>query len=131
MRINGKEPRVIFALNLPTEVDDVRRIREAGIEHFAVGTGSYKGKQERCYNVSIDDLPKVRQLAAYHNQESVLILDNQYNAWLSLAEGNYPSYSAGACDVCKYVGEFKEISSTQAARLESWSQFHGVYYAAR
>lgn len=131
MRINGKEPRVIFALNQPTEVEDVRRIREAGIEHFAIGTGSYNGQQERVYNVSIDYLPNVRQLAAYHNQESILILDNQYNAWLSFKEGNYPSYSGGSSDVCKYLGEFKEISSTQAARLESWSQFHGVYYAAR
>ena len=131
MRINGKEPRVIFALNTDSELSDVRAIRAAGIDHFAIGRGSYNGKSECVYNVSIDDLPKVRELAAYHNQESVLILDNQYNAWLSFKDGNYPSYSGGASEMCKFLGEFKEVSSTQAARLQSWSQFHGVYYAAR
>ena len=132
MRINGKEPRIIFALNLPTEADDVRAIRAAGIEHFAVGKGSYKGKQERSYNVSIDHFDKVRELAAAHNQESVLLLDNQYNAWVSYGSAGYPSYSTGAKKgKCEYIGEFKEVSSTQAAGLTAWSQFHGVYYAAR
>jgi hypothetical protein len=131
MRINGKEPRVIFALNLATEVDDVRAIRAAGIEHFAIGTGSYKGKQERSYNVSINELEKVRNLARINNQESILLLDNQYNAWLSSAKGGYPSYVGGSTSLCLYLGEFKETSETQAIRSDAWSKFHGVYYVAR
>jgi hypothetical protein len=132
MRINGKEPRVIFALNLATELDDVRAIRAAGIEHFTVGLGSYKGKQERSYNVSIDELEKVRRLASDHNQESVLLLDNQYNAWLSYRDYNFPSYTIGSKPgQCEYIGEFREINENQAAASQSWSKFHGVYYAAR
>jgi len=131
MRINGKEPRVIFALNLPTELDDVRAIHAAGIEHFVVGEGCYKGKHERSYNVSINDASKVRALAKAHGQESILFLDNQYNAWLSFSSGEYPSFTATPGEHLKYIGEFKETSVTQAARADAWSKFHGIYYVAR
>lgn len=126
MRENALPPTYIVALNRETEADDIRVLRRCGVTDERPGTGAYKGKHERAYLLSAAQFEKLRPHLVYYGQESVLFLDNQRNAFLYFKDDDYRH---GASTV--YVGEFREVSNTQAARLDNWCKFGGTYYAAR
>ncbi|WYW03253.1 hypothetical protein Kaagvere_00007 [Pseudomonas phage vB_PpuP-Kaagvere] len=134
MRTNGKEPVVLLALNFETEEQDVQALLDCGVPRNAIqpGRGYYNNKKELCYAVSIEHFtPHVKALLTACHQESVLFLDNQYNAWLSQASKDYAGYSEPNADKRPtFIGEFKQISVTQAAQKQAWTEFGGKYYYA-
>ncbi|WYW03062.1 hypothetical protein Laguja5_00007 [Pseudomonas phage vB_PpuP-Laguja-5] len=134
MRTNGKEPVVLLALNFETEEQDIQALLDVGVPRSAIqpGRGCYAGKRELCYAVSIEHFtPHVKALLTACSQNSVLFLDNQYNAWLAPAERDFSSYSEGRADLRPtFIGEFKQIAETQAAQKQAWTEFGGKYYYA-
>lgn len=126
MRTNAHPPMFILALNCPTQKEDVAVLHSLGVEHFGVGKGSYEGQTENAYLLSAAEFAKVRPHLHEYNQESVLFLDNQRNAFLCYRKDGYY-----LTEKAKYVGEFKEVAKTTAAGLQNWCCFSGIYYAAR
>ena len=133
MRVNGKQPVVLVALNRANAAADIEALRGAGVTSFEGGTGCYEGKQEQCYALPIEQFTQqVKDLLKECNQACVMYLDNQYNAWLAYGENNYAGYNVSAPEVmATYVGEFKSSTQQQAEKAKSWTRFAGQYYVAR
>lgn len=126
MRVNAHPPVYIFALNRATKSEDLALIHRAGIEHFGHGKGCYKGQTENCYLVSAENFEKIKPFIRDCKQETVLFLDNQRNGFLLDEADDYRHTAASV-----YLGEYSEVSVTQASRLDAWSSFDGKYYVCR
>lgn len=74
-------PMIIFALNAS---NDTLVLEAAGFtsKTYKELDGSYKGQTEKSYIVDAEHLETVMQLARMHNQESILLLDQDRNASL-------------------------------------------------
>lgn len=131
MRTNGKQPVVILALNRESQEADLACLRAAGVTNIEAGAGSFEGITELAYCIPIEQFTdEVRVLLHECEQQAVMFLDNQYNAWFSTADKGYPSYSANE-NRPVYVGEFREVSQLVAQRSPGYSHFGGKYYVAR
>ncbi|WYW04314.1 hypothetical protein Kurepalu1_00012 [Pseudomonas phage vB_PpuP-Kurepalu-1] len=134
MRTNGQTPAVIFSL--PVEDGDAARaiLSNFGVDvsGLKVGEGCYRGTKEiALYLPLVSFTDEARACVKAYEQECVLVLDNQYNAFLSFGRENYPSYTGlGGGAQAKYIGEFKELPKATAERHQSWSCFGGRYYVA-
>lgn len=127
MRENAYSPLYIVAFNGATERDDVAALYRAGVEGgYRKVRGCYKGQTERSWLISGDDFCKVRASGELKDQESVLFLDNQRNGWLYTNEDGFVH---GPNTLL--LGEWKEVHSTLAAKLEAWTEVDGKYYACR
>lgn len=133
MRVNGKQPVVLVALNFPTAAEDIAALEGAGVTNFEGGTGCFEGHREQCYALPIEQFTQeVKDLLKAREQKCVMYLDNQYNAWLSYNENNYAGYNVAKPEVmATYVGEFKSTTQQQAEKAASWTRFGGQYYVAR
>ncbi|WZB35741.1 hypothetical protein SVOphi44_12 [Psuedomonas phage SVOphi44] len=130
MRTNGKTPAVIFSL--PVDDGDAARsiLTNYGVDvsGLIVGKGSYKGEEEiALYLPLVAFTDEARACVKAFDQECVLILDNQYNAYLAQQRDNYPSYAFGNP---QYIGEFRQLPEAAAKKHKSWSCFGGVYHVA-
>lgn len=126
MRHNALAPLYIVALNTGSQADDLRLLRSVGIEHEGLARGSYKGQEEDSYILSAENFLKIRPKLAERDQESVLFLDNQRNAYLYVVEDGY---KAGPNQV--WIGEWVEVPETVAVRHEAWTRTQGRYFIAR
>lgn len=124
MRTNGKTPLVIFSLNNPALLENVAA-------PISTGRGCFEGQEEVAYAMELRHFDhNFRHLLAEDGQKCVLLLDNQYNAWLSFGP-EYLGYSGGiVAGKCLYAGEFKEVDQHVALKSEGWSEFLGRYYVA-
>ena len=127
MRENAFDPLFIVAFNGETEKDDIATLFRAGVESgYRKVRGSYKGKTERSYILNVEQFHKVVASGALSNQESVLFLDNQRSGWLYLRSDEFRQ-GVGT----QYLGEFKEVHATIAAKLDAWTEIDGKYFACR
>lgn len=131
MRTNGKQPVVLLSLNRAARSEDIDLLKAAGVTSIEPGHGSFEGNVESCYAIPVEQFTvEVRSLLRECNQKAVFFLDNQYNAWLATAEHDYTGYNASGEHRAVYVGEFRQVSETQARRQKGWSEFGGKYYVA-
>lgn len=106
-------PFVMIELNLNDIKAERKILKEAGLS-IKTCLGSYKGKVNPSYLVTLDDindLDVVLKIAKDHNQETVLLVDSNRKADLFyLNNSNIDS-----------LGEFKVISKTDALQLEEFT----------
>ena len=84
--------------------------------------GSYKGIVEDSYCAIIDDdtkLDVIFSIAAKHNQESILVVDEYRKAYL---------HDVLTGDV-KALGDFKAVDALTAKELDNWTLDGTQYYA--
>lgn len=103
---------IIFALNRSTQAQDIQVLEERGIP-FIPCIGCYKGDKEWSYLVDAEYLDSLRLLLKEHNQESVLYLDNQRNAFLLYASTNYTEP--------EYLGRLRETSQAMALKEDAYT----------
>lgn len=115
MRTNTYTPIIILAANLPTPAEDKQAISKLVGKAYdkPALVGSYKGVTEDsyivdCHLISID---KACHWGLEHNQETILFLDNQRNAFLVDCKTAKP----------KPIGEFVGVSKQQAMAGDSWT----------
>ena len=84
--------------------------------------GCYKGEREPAFIVQdvADNLKTVRQLASWHEQESLLLIDANRHARLEAPDGAL----LGA------LGAFRETRKGLAQQHDSWTEFNGRYWIA-
>lgn len=126
MRENAYDPLYIFALNRATQRDDVELLHKAGIEHFTVCKGSYKGATENSYLVSAESFAKIRPYLRDCNQESALFLDNQRGGWLVFEADDYLHGPASV-----YLGEWRQVPVTVASACQAWTKVADQYWVCR
>jgi hypothetical protein len=131
MRINGKQPVVLLALNRAGQDADLLALKNAGVKTVQCGSGCFEGQTELCYAIPTEEFTvEVRDLLRRCQQRAVFFLDNQYNAWLATVENDYTGYAAHGPKRAVYVGEFREVNEIQAKRSKGYSYFGGKWYVA-
>lgn len=128
MNSNGKTPVVIFSLSNPQKRDELGTvIPDSKIQQ---GVGCFEGQREAAYCVALSYFTEeVKNFLKADGQLAVLLLDNQYNAWLAYAENDYGDWLTDGV-MPKYLGTFKQLPQTQAEKCSGWSRFDGKYYVA-
>ena len=112
MRQHNLKPAIIFALNAGSTGYEESLLNGLGI-HCKVLIGSYKKVTEYSYIADASDLDKLKSLLRETNQESVLYLDNQRNAYLLYALDNYTEQ--------KYIGDWTEVSQQTALKEDAYT----------
>ena len=115
--------KIVLALNSQNwshEEERIKKVVNCKVTHCL---GSYKGKTERSYMI---DLPtetetrKLAELAASHNQESILIVDYAGNAFLMYTDGSKK---------VEDIGQWGEIDREYQDGLSNWTLTeHGKLY---
>lgn len=110
-----QQPCVILAVNTITQSTDETFIEQGltkrPIKHL---TGCYKGTTERSYLIPLTHgllLADCTAFAKEHNQESILYLDNQRNAYLVYCDK----------DQSEYLGTFTAVSRDRATGGDAWT----------
>ena len=112
MRDNTQRPIVILAVNTGTYEGDIKAIQEyiPNYDRLAVH-GVYQGQHELSYIIEVDgNLHVIQELANKHNQECILYLDNQREAYLI-----FPDNSE------EYIGSFKSASESYAKEQDNYT----------
>ena len=120
----------ILAVNQPNENADKAFLAEHGI-HVSnpACIGAYKGKLELAYLIPCDQDTRaeveasVLQAAKAANQESVLFLDSEREAYLIFVDNRDTGH----------IGTWSGIDSAEAASLDAWTlnRETGQYYTVR
>lgn len=130
MNSNGKKPVVIFSVNRPDGLTYLVNELKVPFKAIEGGVGCFEGKKEQCWAIPQEEFtPAVREFLKQDGQRCVLHLDNQYNAWMALAENDYGNWLTDGV-MPEYLGVFKQVPETQALKHAGWSRFGGKYYVA-
>ncbi len=116
-------PAVILALNTGELSDERATLRALGFE-FKPVTGVYKTVTEDSYVVLLkqtDDLKKLMDLAAQHEQESILFLDERRNAKLVYLKDNST----------EPLGRFTKVSEVEAKQHDNYTKDDNSYYVCK
>lgn len=129
MRVNARDPKVIFSLH-GDAVAVAEKLTNFNSElHFSLGEGRFNGEHEVCVMVpAVEFDPTLKALLREDGQQCVLYLDNQWNGFISEQKDNYPSFSLGETT---YIGEFVEVPVTTAEHNGDYSKFGGRYFICR
>lgn len=111
MKNHTFKPVVIFSLNLINPSQERLLLESKGIKYIPC-LGSYRGEQENSYVINYEDFDKISPLIDYCNQEYVLFLDNQRNAYLVYVKNHKT----------EYLGRWIEVSERVAKAEDAWSQ---------
>ena len=108
--------KIVLALNTQNCIEaEEQLIKDVVNTKLTHCLGSYKGETERSYMI---DLPtetetrKLAELAASHNQESILVIDYTGNAYLIYTDGSKK---------VEGIGRWGEIDRDEQDNLENWT----------
>ena len=112
MKSNNHTPLVIMAINTDSYTNDIKAIQEYIPKYNRKALqGVYKGTSELAYLVEVNDnMDAIQAIASKHNQDCILYLDNQRNAYLV-----YPDNSQ------EHIGVFKSASKQLAEKQDSYT----------
>ena len=122
-----KSAFVLIALNNDTIAEDKTILRSLGLD-FKLVEGVYNGVAENSYRVkfsNVEQLADLARIAKTHDQESILIVDQERNAKLV--------YLDGRVDDRVELGTFQNVSELEAKQATSYTYEvdKGYYYLAK
>ena len=108
-------PCIIFAVNQKSLEEDLALINQKIEKEPLTLIGSWEGKVEWSFLVTVDYLAEVQQLARETKQESILYLDNERQAYLLEKEDDYQLNKA------VHIGRFIEASKEVALKEKGYT----------
>lgn len=108
-------PCIIFAVNQKSLEEDSALINQKIEKEPLTLIGSWEGKVEWSFLVTVDYLAEVQQLARETKQESILYLDNERQAYLLEKEDDYQLNKA------VHIGRFIEASKEVALKEKGYT----------
>lgn len=126
MQTNTFAPVVIFSCQSEPLLKYARRMVELGF--FRELEGCYKGQTEPSFMMGAHEFygQGMDRVLLEDNQESVLFLDNQRNAFLRFAHEAYGE------EAQEFLGTFHEVPKASALSREAWTRDpqSGRYFVA-
>ena len=108
-------PCIIFAVNQKSLEEDLALINQKIEKEPLTLIGSWEGKVEWSFLVTVDHFEGVQQLARETNQDSILFLDNERQAYLLEKEDDYQLNKA------VHIGRFLESSKEVALKEKGYT----------
>ena len=99
-------------------IETLRRIKK--LKPLLVN-GRYKGTNEDSFCLSLTKLDLVESIAREFNQESILIVDSNGQAFLKYLNTG----------IRESIGTMVSVTKKQANALKSWSCINGKFYAVK